>query len=746
MKNPKNQKNEPKTTTTPKKAEINANIIYQTSEAIIKSILDKIISLSVRKSQSQKIDNLFGDFCFKKLQKQMTSLFETNFINYTDDLPKNEKNLQWELISPPDNTWVELSEPICQKMDRYESYLIQYQNLKKDEDNNIDSNKKKEPIKENKIKDVKNIKDNKNKKKETKPLAHIIEEESHSEINLSDKEVIIKNDEIPEYSRIEDDNSKSIMSVSAELKNEIDVVDIFKDDKNNNNNNNNNKVISMENEIISNDNKDNNKNNTTPKKNNNDNEMQNTKSKKLQIVNYPSYDIPNIFEEYNHDDLAPENVVYLRKEREELLIKKQKEKKIKEETVKAVKKVEENDKVPKKLIDTNKLTFDSNGEIIRFRPYRLDSLTKDFLTTRNTIKTNSMDRRSSAFGKKKNSTLNNNSKIKKDEKIEEIIKNDEEEKRNKEVKSILENNTEKFIPSGSNFQIISPNIGVVIKESGLFKEGPRDFSKYFKKYSLEDYDKMLNDLIPLQHRNMLKTKFAEQNQKVNTSVDINPKSKFSNNNVTNPNNTINNTEVFNNPLLQGEEQSISFIEKENNSNTNKNISNTPLRQSVNTLNININTPLIGTSSNLNSMNFNKNIDSYNSLNFDSSIVMKKMGTTLKLELDSMKDLSMINPNYVKNQNLRYNILGNFKKKNFKYMTNSNEKNVFSEFNKRIMSNTRWGNDLSSNKNENKDNSSNLVYARHHTKQQVLRELGSSILNGVKVKLPRDRKVDLNPNI
>ena len=41
---------------------------------------------------------------------------------------------------------------------------------------------------------------------------------------------------------------------------------------------------------------------------------------------------------------------------------------------------------------------------------------------------------------------------------------------------------------------------------------------------------------------------------------------------------------------------------------------------------------------------------------------------------------------------------------------------------------------------------NKVYARHMTKQQVLRELGSNILSGIKIRLPRDRKVDINSNI
>ena len=37
---------------------------------------------------------------------------------------------------------------------------------------------------------------------------------------------------------------------------------------------------------------------------------------------------------------------------------------------------------------------------------------------------------------------------------------------------------------------------------------------------------------------------------------------------------------------------------------------------------------------------------------------------------------------------------------------------------------------------------NLLVSKHLTRYQALRELGSSLLNGIKVKLPRDRKVDV----
>ena len=90
----------------------------------------------------------------------------------------------------------------------------------------------------------------------------------------------------------------------------------------------------------------------------------------------------------------------------------------------------------------------------------------------------------------------------------------------KTVPSLLEksaNENEKILPSGSNFDIISPNVGVIIKENQNVKEGSKEFNKYFNKYSVSDYDKMLNDYIPLQNRTRIQTQLTfNQSQNVPT--------------------------------------------------------------------------------------------------------------------------------------------------------------------------------------------------------------------------------------
>jgi hypothetical protein len=743
---------------------------YQSSESVIKCILDKIIISAIRSSQSREIDEQMGIFCFNNFQKQVTSLFETNFINYTDDLPHSEPQLLWEFTPPPENTWVELPEPSPQEMDRYESSNIAYVEVKKDQQENqlpsttlsTNSNEKKNLNKNNK---------NKIGKKEAEPLSwnnnNVIDEvEEKSSLSGFDGEMIMGNGAIPEVSGIEDKFSESLNITDAEIKKNIDNVQEIVEkeenvgkDKEKDNKNINNNIVNTSPKKESNKNLDNIKVINEEKKENAKSRVstQTTlppikkKGKNVPIADYPFSDIPGVEEEYNHDNFEPQNVEFLRREREELIQKKIIENKLKETANKTIKPIEENEKNKKKLIDTNRYSFDPNGKIIQFRPYKFDNLSKDFVITRNTIRgfENKVD--NSLPNKKRIPNNKEKDKKEKEKEIhqEEIIRNFEEEKKTKEINNIVNySNTEKerFVPSGSNFQIISPNIGVVIKENNQAKEGPREFSKYFKKYSIQDYDKMLNDFVPLQNRTMLQNHL---NSSINNSKYLS--TAPNNNTITSKRNSIinaldssnninNNTENPINPLLSNEDQSSYFMDKD------KSINNSGFNINMNS---NSNNPLLP--SNMNSINFNRYNESYNSINMDNSVVMKKLGTgSLKLELESLKDLSTINSEIIKIPNKRKNIFGsNFNKNNKTYnIKATTDKNNFNEFNKKIMVTQGWGNDNGDSilKAEFKQNNNNAVYSRHITKQQVLRELGSNILNGIKIRLPRNRKVDIKNNI
>ena len=494
---------------------------YQTSEAVIKLLLDKIIISAVHSSQSKKIDEELGNFCFNSFKNQITALFETNYINYTDDLTNEEPKLLWNFIPPPYNTWVELNEPEPQEMDRYESSNIEYIEIKKDEDKGLDMdiNSKSPNL---------NLKNNLNSKKDAKgksksePLSwnnnNIISEvEEKSSLSGFDGEMIIGNGAIPEVSGIEDKSSGSLNITDAEIKKNIDNVQEIvekevKDKKN---------IVSplpKKEETIHNTNKDtvvkiNEKKENIVSKGSTQTPLPpvKKKGKNIPLEDFPFSDIPGVEDEYNHDNFEPQNVEFLRREREELIQKKLNEIKLKEISNKIIKPIEDNEKVKKKLIDTNRLTFDSNGNIIHFRPYKIDNLSKDFISTRNTIRGFEPKTENPIQIKKRAlNTKEKKEKGKENTLQEEIIKNVEEEKKVKEINNIVNNannEKERYIPSGSNFQIISPNIGVKIKENNQEKEGPREFSKYFNKYSIHDYDKMLNDFVPLQNKTMIQNKF-----------------------------------------------------------------------------------------------------------------------------------------------------------------------------------------------------------------------------------------------
>jgi len=109
----------------------------------------------------------------------------------------------------------------------------------------------------------------------------------------------------------------------------------------------------------------------------------------------------------------------------------------------------------------------------------------------------------------------------------------------------------------------------------------------------------------------------------------------------------------------------------------------------------------------------------------------------------LKDLDDKDNLYYYPTNTKIENTGNIFTKNYRdLLRNKNKNNIsnnnLNEFNKKIISTKGWGNKTMS-KNMS---SGNLLISKHLTRYQALRELGSNLLNGIKVKLPRDRKVDV----
>lgn len=671
--------------------------LYQCGETIVKAIIDKLIVLSVRKSYASKIEKDMRQHCFDFMKAQIDSSFESYYISHTKH-PKNKEannndgknELLWKTIKPKRNTWIEIMEPECFEMDRYESSNIKFTEIIKKDDKQGEQGSPK----------------NKNSQKSHFRRKSMIEHEVklYNEIRINRKN---------KTNSMEKESNKNIEIIS----NKKDNVKIEKND------NKEEKITNQTNEA---------------------------KNKKI-MFEFPSEDIPNIEEEFCHDKYDLPNAETLRKEFQESLIKKEEERKkqIKLEREKEQKKrIIIDDKKDKKLIDTKRLTFDSNGKIISFRQYRIDNL-KDFFIPKNFIKD---------IKKSENANVSKNNKLTKTPKKlvikEEVIRNIQNFEF--EERKINPKFLEKIIPSGSNFKIMAPDIGVVIKENGNSKEGPKDFSKYFKKYSLIDYNQMLNENLPNWNKNLYEASLGiraiqSQRNMLNKNNPMNKSKellKFKTNNESNINIAFNDKELSSyNPLLSSPNKKNSNeidINNLNNFNTLNITNNHKISSKRSFLNISRNNSLLSSYNNNNSSNLNNNL---NTINYDKSITMKKGISSLKLELDSLKDLNENLPMiYNNSMTTRHNdIIGNrFKlKNNSQNPKNIKIKNIFGDFNKRILTNKRWGEEFSGNNN---NNNMNTVYSKHQTKMQILRELGSNIFNGLKIKLPRNRKVNLNSGI
>ena len=657
---------------------------YQISEGIVKIIIDKIIINSIYEANMNKINNQLNDYYFEYLQGQIEPLFEENFINYTN-LKNDENKLFWKTPKPPENQWIEILEPETVENDRYESSEVNIQEIKA----------KKEIISETNegIENIENIENNNNtiKKNQTK------------EKNLRLKTIRQKN------------KNEEIL-VNDENKNENNNNDIDNKTKNNQ------KIV-----------------------NNMANTIQNNRGKKrIVMVDFPSEDIPGIETEFKHDIYEPSNIHILRKDKEEEIKNKEKEIKLNKDKGNALKKKEEIEKLIKnvKTIDSNKFTFDSNGKIISFKAYKLDNLSKDFTFIKNNIKEKNEKEevvpiKSKKFTRQSVKEQNEEIVIRDNSRMFEHYGNEEKKEKNKE----------KIIPSGSNFKLILPNIGVVVKENNNKKEGSRDFNKYFKKYSMKDYDKILNEYVPLQNKTKIKTKFQKLAQtfvKKTLSDSMDKRNNNFINNIQMNLSTINNKKIetmnITNPLLTSTD--INQNSENNNTYTNQNSSYIKTSANVSfNKGSGIYNPLM-TSSNVKSAKINFSQDK-NRNDFSNSIIMKKMGFgSLKLELESLQDLNN-ESNYRKlSISKKDNIFGrNFIKSNKFKINNTSKDNPLYVFNKKILTDANFGNiTLSQKRHTEKEN---IVTSKHLSKQQAFKELGNTMISGLKIKFPRNRKVELS---
>ena len=267
-------------------------------------------------------------------------------------------------------------------------------------------------------------------------------------------------------------------------------------------------------------------------KTDNDTDFLGDTTKKKQIrenPDFPSYPLEDLEERKelaNIDELRIE-ALELSKKKEKLNTQKHvyKRQKTREEI--------ENEK----KIKTGKFTYDENGKMIFINEIKQEQLIKEFYPIiskpkniklgktfdtyqKELIKMEKRAKKNIAYNKPEDETLKLSTVVKKtrasqplvninslNDSLKDIIKElskdsvknspkkekDKGKDKEKEINLLNQSKKKKIELSGSNFQLINPAVGVTIKEKRIEKSGGTDFFKEFHKYSIEEYNRTLQE-------------------------------------------------------------------------------------------------------------------------------------------------------------------------------------------------------------------------------------------------------------
>lgn len=434
-------------------------------------------------------------------------------------------------------------------------------------------------------------------------------------------------------------------------------------------------------------------------------EEQKSKPKKKVTIELPSF---NIIGDNEGEKKEIENAESLRKERELLIMRKEKERieQIKREI--ESKKQEKAELKSKKAFDFDKYAFDFEGNIYTKKVFGpKPNFSHEFYLTHTEVT------RPKSKGTQRKSIFSMRDSIKKKTKKyvipEEVIKNPYVSYGG--IKKDLDQlNGERVPPSGSNFDIIYPEVGVRITENKKTKGGNKNFANYFSKTSTDEYKRILNEFIP----------------KINSSVMHN---KIGSVTMTSPSSpSKNETEIeeqkLENPLLvstiKREEDQTKILSTDGNAHQ---------RYQSSML-----TSISGSQGFQSHRRFLSFTNISSSSMTESNIKMNPKATTtassLKMALDSLQNISIID------ENLSQRPPNKFKIFNSRYKLGLPENNSegiaeINKFNTKILKSKNWGKE-----NISSEVQINNTLPSKPSNNSVLRELGLNIVNQ---KLPRSRK-------
>ena len=269
------------------------------------------------------------------------------------------------------------------------------------------------------------------------------------------------------------------------------------------------------------------------------------------VSSFPSYAI----ERRLGLPLEPEFIPKIRNEYQKELV--QRDLKLqKERKLNLIKSGSTGDLITKKVMlrefNNERYTFDSNGNVIPYRFIRVDNMKNDFHSPDVNEKVIKNIIRQDEFKKQDTTTTSNK---KKGKNFLDMLPSEVRENTNiyRLVMNSMKGRNSLSIgcpPSGDNFSLIQPEIGVVIKNDQLnkAKDGGRNFREKFKRFSLNDYDKLIKTILPFQNR-----------QKVEYSNNTNNISNSS----SNTNMFMNNSNLFQSKVSSIENMTTNFIEPSN---------------------------------------------------------------------------------------------------------------------------------------------------------------------------------------
>ena len=496
------------------------------SESIVKSLINKFISLSITKSFTSKVEDQISNYCYEKLKQTLKSYCEIKYISYErDDGPiQKETNVQ-----PPKSVNNELeisklSEFKISQLDQSNNIINRTQIDKKinesllnfSKDNILE--KQKIPFDVNNIENIEKIEIssvNQSKIEENNFLNFEEEDNSLFYDNYNEEKNFWGT--LPQPKPISIDRNASTM------------IKFSKD-------------IIIDTDRLSNSNKESKTNrtliNTFRKKTKKKKEEEDVeeKNKKKIVLPIEAHDIP--IEEF--PNLIEGNEInILREEKEnEIKLKRLEElRRIQKEEERLQKEKEKQDKL--RDLQLKQITVDANGNVIQIRPLTYEQLITEFTTagsnqreiekikgeepaySKNKIsieknpntsgvlteaylkKTQKKEEKSKKhdindlIGKKKKNDNNSSILLKdgkdnkdKDGKRNSLLSNDSSLPKIKTPLSIKKSTSQ--YAAGSNFELMNMECGVILKEDTKYKTGGKDFFKKYQRYSIENFERQQN--------------------------------------------------------------------------------------------------------------------------------------------------------------------------------------------------------------------------------------------------------------